>query len=155
MLKESLIEALIKSAMNFEDEARNFYLRCMEQATEEKVRDLFRLLAEGELGHKEHLAKLLDSDMDLLLNIDEGSIPDIIESPLDEPRSGSGGDAGVFDILKTALDHETSSYNFYVMLSRKSIIPVLKKTFLLLASEEETHVKHIRKMLAELEVGNS
>ena len=141
--------------MNFEDETRSFYLRCMEKATEEKVRKLFGLLAEGELRHKEHLAELLDSDMDLLLNVDDGSIPDIIESPLEEEGPGSGGGSGVYEVLKTALDHEISSFNFYVMLSRKSIIPVLKKTFLFLASEEETHVKHLRKMLAEMEAENS
>lgn len=155
MIKESLIEALIKSAMNFEEETRNFYLRCMEEATGDKVRKLFGLLAEEELRHKEHLAELLDSDKDVLLNIDDGSIPDIIEASVEGSGSGSGGEAGVFEVLRTALDHETSSFNFYVMLSRKSIIPVLKKTFLFLASEEETHVKHLREMLAELEAENS
>ncbi len=153
MIRESLVEALIKSAMSFEDETRKFYLRCMEQAAEEGVRELFGSLAEEELRHRERLAGLLDSDLDALLSDDDEPVPDVMESPAGDSSHTPGDETGVVEVLKTALEHEISSFNFYVMLSRKSVIPALKKAFLFLASREERHVTHLKAMMAELEFG--
>ena len=151
MIKEKLVEALVKSAMHFEEETHRFYLRCMEQERDPKIARLFARLAAEELRHKGRLESLLASDLESVLEIEEGDIPPVIDVPESAMRGAPKETEKAFEVLRMALDHEISSYNFYTLLGGRSALSVTKKTFQFLAAEEERHIEHIRAMMAELE----
>jgi rubrerythrin len=151
MIKEKLVEVLIKSAMTFEEETHDFYVRCLEKESDDRVRKLFRLLANEEIRHKERLEELLSMDLDDVLRVEVKDVPTVAGFEESESQKVSGSSGKVYEILKTALDHEISSCNFYVLLGKRSALTVLKKTFNILAAEEERHVTHIRDMMDQLE----
>ncbi len=151
MLKEKLVEVLIKSAMSFEDETYRFYLRCMEKETDPRISELFEKLAEEELRHKARLESVLATDLGNILKAEEPGFPVEVDLPGVVKRGIPRVPDKAFDVLAMALEHEISSRNFYVLLSKRSALSVLKKTFRFLASQEERHIEHIRRILTELE----
>jgi len=150
MIKEKLVQFLIKSAMTFEEETHNFYVRCMEEESNDRIRELFRLLAEEEITHKGRLEDLLSSNLEDVLKVEDDEVPSVLGLSGRETKGTAGSTGKAVDILTTALEHEVSSYNFYVLLGKRSSLSVLKKAFNFLATEEERHVRHIKAMMDEL-----
>ncbi|OGF97447.1 MAG: hypothetical protein A2Z06_03885 [Candidatus Glassbacteria bacterium RBG_16_58_8] len=155
MIKEFLIEVLIKIAMSSEDETRAFYLKCLEREPDGRVRELFRRLADEEVRHKGRLEALLATRLREVLEVEEGKLPRVIVPSEEEMATGSGPAMGALEVLKRALDHEVSSHNFYALLGKRSALPVLRKTFVFLASEEEGHIRRIRQMIDEMKKGST
>jgi len=155
MIKEKLVEVLIRSAVTFEEETHDFYVRCMDKESDDRIRKLFGSLAYEEIRHKERLEDLLSMDLADVLSVEDKDGPAVAGLDEGESQKASRSSGKVYEILKTALDHEISSCNFYVFLGKRSTLPVLKKTFNILAAEEERHVRHIRDMMDRLEADSS
>jgi rubrerythrin len=151
MIKEKLVEMLIKSAMSFEDETYRFYVRCMEEESDPRISGLFEKLAEEELVHKARLESILTTDLENILSAEEPDLPEEIDLPEVVKKGIPPAQDKAVDVLATALEHEISSRNFYVLLSKRSALSVLKKTFRFLASQEERHIEQIRSILGELQ----
>ncbi len=151
MIKEKLVEMLIKSAMSFEDETYRFYVSCMEKESDPRISGLFGKLAEEELIHKARLESILTTDLENILSAEEPDLPEEIDLPKLVKKGIPPAQDKAVDVLATALEHEISSRNFYVLLSKRSALSVLKKTFRFLASQEERHIEQIRSILDELQ----
>ena len=73
------------------------------------------------------------------LDLPDVKIPDKLEEA-DTPQK----------ILLLAMDRESAAYSFYHLLAERSKIPVAKKVFNFLASEEEKHKSKIEKEYRKL-----
>jgi rubrerythrin len=153
MIRGKLVEVLLRSAMAFEEDSARFYRRCMERASDETIRALFRSLAEEEDRHAERLETLLATRLDEILDGETADPPAVMEPEPNASPAGQGPSGEAYRVLRAALDHEISSHNFYALLGKRSSLEVLRKTFALLAAEEEGHIRHVRRMMRELVPG--
>lgn len=153
MIKEKLIEVLLKSAMNFEEETYRFYMKCMENESDRRVSELFRKLADEELKHKARLESVMTTDPETILNAEDSDLPGEVDVPEIRKEEIPRSSDKAVEVLTKALESETSARNFYSLLSKRSALSVLKKTFHFLAKQEDKHIEAIQSMLDEMDEG--
>ncbi len=153
MFREMLVEAVIRSAITLEEQAHEFYEEGRSGESEPEVRELFGRLAGEESRHRERLEDLLKADLGEVLSVDTRKLHEIMDVP--GGKRGREGERGGLSmtVLRRALEREVASYNFYAMLAKRALLPVLKQTFHLLATEEEIHVRRIRTLIDGIEEG--
>ena len=147
-LRDLVLRRVVKSALAFENDARNFY-SSLEQSLEDTnarmgiehlihEEDLHKRvvtdLAEGRLsydGIEEMLAQHRFHDLDAILALDERHL------------------AAWGDELEMALENEKSTYTFYTNLSKISRIPVIRLAFEMLADMEREHIQILVRLLGK------
>ena len=133
------IRQILKRAVQFEEQARDFYTAAVEMVKQPHIQDVLRDLAEEETKHKERLETLLAGNTEALVAVQKrGQIQDLklaeylVAPLLDE-------DASFQDVLVVAMHREKSSHEFYSTMATIADQPATRDLFDFLAQEELAH----------------
>lgn len=144
------IEQILKRAIQFEEQARDFYLDAVDKVRQPHIKDALRDLAQEETKHKERLQALLEGDTEALVAVQKrGQIQDLklaeylVSSPLDQ-------DATFQDVLVVAMHREQSSHEFYSAMATIAGQPAIKELFEFLAQEELAHKNKVESLYDEV-----
>jgi rubrerythrin len=150
MMRKLLVKVLIRSAIAFEEASYRFYREAGERASSPEHKHLFSLLAGEEVKHKEKLQSLTTQDLEEVLDFSQREEAERLDLP-DVKMPHKLGEADTPQkILLLAMDRESAACSFYHLLAERSKIPVAKKVFNFLASEEEEHKSRIEKEYRKL-----
>jgi rubrerythrin len=153
LISRWIFSRVVRSALAFETEAVDMYHRLADQlGGEHSCRDDFR----GALCHlleeeQVHWKLLTDAaEGNLTLKELESSLEGHIYSGLEEMEPLGGEDLERWGPdLARALDQEEKTWVFYGNLRRMSKLPVVKKTFEVLAAMEKEHIDILRRLLGQ------
>jgi rubrerythrin len=144
------IDQILKRAIQFEEQARDFYLDAVGRVRQPHIKDALRDLAKEEIKHKERLQTLLEGDTEALVSVQKrGQIQDLklaeylVSSPLDQ-------DASFQDVLVVAMHREQSSHEFYRTMATIAGQPETKELFEFLAQEELAHKNRVETLYDEV-----
>lgn len=138
--KGVLTKVVLASALEFEKASSENYLKLAETATTNQLKDLFIRLAKEEEQHLEHLTGIMTDYGDKEYQKEVPVAGQIVEPSTDK--------SAIPTIISDAIAHEKSTAGFYKSLAEHSLIPSVKKTLLQLASEEESHIKHLEEFIS-------
>ncbi|MBD3288966.1 hypothetical protein GF337_09200 [candidate division KSB1 bacterium] len=136
-----MLEA-IQLAMEAELKAQKFYSNAVNQASNERGKDLLKQLANFEKKHYEALEKLSKSLKDDGQFIKyEGTTFDEIKGGVKSEVEGKleSNKDNVINILNMAIDAETKAFNRYKELAEETSDPDGRSMFQTLAEEESLH----------------
>lgn len=146
MEKIKLIEP-VEVALDMEKDGLKFYLESAEKASNKLIKDLLISLAEDEEAHYNSFMNIYDSFKknnnwpdDLKIKANNNS-KTIFKKYADENRKEIIKAGDEMDIVKTALEIEKKSFDFYKELSGKIKEKNIKKFFKKLAEIENEHYK--------------
>ncbi|MBN1503095.1 ferritin family protein [Candidatus Woesearchaeota archaeon] len=144
------LKQALKTALDFEQKGKDIYNKTAEKTQNELVRKTFGYLAEQEQNHINEIKEFIKKespDIGLL-----GDKPEQVKkfftmtiSEFKEKAEISRSDEQAY---KTALELETSSYNFYNEQKNQSQDEQTKKFFQFLMDQEKAHYDFIEKSLA-------
>jgi rubrerythrin len=144
------IQQILKRAIQFEEQARDFYLGAAEMVKQPHIQDVLRDLAKEEIKHKERLETLLAGNTEALVAVQKrGQIQDLklaeylVAPPLDE-------DASFQDVLVAAMHREKSSHEFYSTMATIADQPATRDLFDFLAREELAHKNKVETLYDEV-----
>jgi len=144
------IDQILKRAIEFEEQARDFYLDAVNRVKQPHIKDALRDLAQEEVKHKDRLQTLLDGDTQTLVAVQKrGQIQDLklaeylVSSPLDQ-------DATFQDVLVVAMHREQSSHEFYSTMATIAGEPATRDLFEFLAEEELAHKNKVETLYDEV-----
>jgi rubrerythrin len=144
------IDQILKRAIQFEEQARDFYLDAVNMVKQPHIKDALRDLAQEEVKHKERLQMLLEGDTQTLVAVQKrGQIQDLklaeylVSSPLDR-------DATFQDVLVVAMHREQSSHEFYSTMATIAGEPATRELFEFLAQEELAHKNKVETLYDEV-----
>lgn len=150
MMKKLLVKVLINNAIAFEEASYRFYREAEQRASSPEHKHLFLLLAGEEVKHKEKLKSLTTRDLEEVLDFSQKEEADRLDLPdVEIPHQLEEADTPQ-KILLLAMDRESAAYGFYHLLAERSKIPVAKKVFNFLASEEGEHKSKLEKEYRKL-----
>lgn len=138
MVQELLLDMILKNAITFEEDSRDFYLAAAEKAVNQDVVDLLKSFAVREMEHVERLNALKESDIDETLK----NVP---AAPIRAVQQTGGlhiainPEDDMHRVFKVAIEREQRSFSFYSTLHARSNHPKIKKLFYALAKEENEH----------------
>jgi rhodanese-related sulfurtransferase/rubrerythrin len=151
-------EQILAAAYSLEDGLRDFYLRMLERVGDEKVKSVFRLLADIEIKHKDRLfaeyTRLTGKD-------DRGAFECSFVTPLMEggltteeymarfkPDFGSP-----VDVVSLAMSIEAQALDLYMRSAEWTANDENRAILEQIASEEKTHLARLGDLLDELHSG--
>ena len=151
-------EQILAAAYSLEDGLRDFYLRMLERVGDEKVKSVFRLLADIEIKHKDRLfaeyTRLTGKD-------DRGAFECSFVTPLMEggltteeymarfkPDFGSP-----VDVVSLAMSIEAQALDLYMRSAEWTANDENRTILEQIASEEKTHLARLGDLLDELHSG--
>ena len=151
-------EQILAAAYSLEDGLRDFYLRMLERVGDEKVKSVFRLLADIEIKHKDRLfaeyTRLTGKD-------DRGAFECSFVTPLMEggltteeymarfkPDFGSP-----VDVVSLAMSIEAQALDLYMRSAEWTQNDENRAILEQIASEEKTHLARLGELLDELHSG--
>ena len=144
------IRQILKRAVQFEEQARDFYTAAVEMVKQPHIQDVLRDLAEEETKHKERLETLLAGNTEALVAVQKrGQIQDLklaeylVAPLLDE-------DASFQDVLVVAMHREKSSHEFYSTMATIADQPATRDLFDFLAQEELAHKNKVEALYDEV-----
>jgi rubrerythrin len=133
-----LARVILKLAAEFEYAAAADYRALAEKTDDPDLATLFRTLEQEEAAH---LAHLQQADLDH----GETQMAEGIATVSTDRDQLAHDVAEAVDVeLSHALEHEQATAEFYNSLANTTPIAALKKTFLALAREEESHVARLK-----------
>ncbi|MBU4525068.1 MAG: sulfurtransferase [Desulfomicrobium sp.] len=149
------VESILATAYSLEEGLRDFYLRMLERVQDEKIKSVFRLLADIEIKHKDRLfaeyTRITGKD-------DRGTFECQFVTPLMEggmtteeymDRFKPDFDSPV-DVISLAMSIEAQALDLYI---RSAVWTQNDENRVLLeqiASEEKTHLERLGQLLDEL-----
>jgi rubrerythrin len=146
--QELTIKEIISKAIDFEQDAYEFYTDAIEMVKHQHIKDALKDLADQEVEHKTKLQKLRDGDLDTAVPATGKKIQDLklaeylIPPTLDE-------NATFQDILLVAMHREKSSFDFYTQMAHLTQDEATKKLFEFLAQEELAHKNKVETIYDE------
>jgi rhodanese-related sulfurtransferase/rubrerythrin len=153
-------EAILASAYSLEEGLRDFYLRMLERVSDEKVKSVFRLLADIEIKHKDRLfaeyTRITGKD-------DRGDFECRFVTPLMEggmtteeymDRFKPDFDSPV-DVISLAMSIEAQALDLYIRSAVWTQNAENRAILEQIASEEKTHLERLGQLLDELVGGGS
>lgn len=154
------VEAILASAYSLEEGLRDFYLRMLERVSDEKVKSVFRLLADIEIKHKDRLfaeyTRITGKD-------DRGDFECRFVTPLMEggmtteeymDRFKPDFDSPV-DVISLAMSIEAQALDLYIRSAVWTQNAENRAILEQIASEEKTHLERLGQLLDELVGGGS
>ena len=141
MVDAGILEA-IDAAMEAEKQANRFYLDAMEKTGSARGRDLLRQLAAFEESHHDKLRELKESltGSGAYIAYEGTTFASITgEIPIELEEGPDARLDDVLEILRLAIDAETSAHERYRKLAKETENPEGKDMFLKLADEEQLH----------------
>jgi rubrerythrin len=138
-MEHMTVEGIIQRAIQFEQDAYDFYTGASEMVKLPHVKDMLNELAGDEVKHKEKLEGLLAGDAEQIVaaqqsqKIQDLKLADyLVAQPLNE-------DATIQDVLMTAMQREKNSHEFYNLMANIAASEAVKDLFQFLAQEELGH----------------
>jgi len=133
------IDQILKRAIEFEEQARDFYMGAVSMVKQPHVQDVLRDLASEEVKHKERLEKLLAGNTEVLISVQKrGQIQDLkLAEYLVAPDLAEN--ATFQDVLVVAMQREKSSHEFYSTMATIAEQAQTQELFEYLAQEELAH----------------
>jgi rubrerythrin len=138
-MEHMTVEGIIQRAIQFEQDAYDFYTGASEMVKLPHVKDMLNELAGDEVKHKEKLEGLLAGDAEQIVaaqqsqKIQDLKLADyLVAQPLNE-------DATIQDVLMTAMQREKNSHEFYNLMASIAASEAVKDLFQFLAQEELGH----------------
>lgn len=152
--KEQLAQA-IEMALAHELEAEQFYLRASMLDLEVEAKKTFAFLAKEEVKHhqelKERFSELIE-EMGLQEEVDtEVFVAGLLAKVEKKIAEMNLQELTVREILEMALKEERNAKDLYQLNASVYTQPEIKKTFLMLAKDEEEHIKTLKAMIHLLE----
>jgi len=146
--QELTIQEIITRAIDFEQDAYEFYINAIRMVKHQHIKDALQDLADQEVEHKIKLQKLRDGDLDAVIPATSKTIQDLklaeylVLPTLDE-------NATFQDILLVAMHREKSSFDFYTTMAQMTKDEATKKLFEFLAQEELKHKNKVETIYDE------
>ena len=148
-------EQILATAYSLEDGLRDFYLRMQERAYDEKIKSVFKLLADIEIKHKDRLfaeyTRLTGKD-------DRGAFECTFVTPLMEggmttqeylERFKPDMDSPV-DVISMAMSIEAQALDLYMRAAEWTANDENRAILAQIADEEKTHLARLGQLLDEL-----
>jgi len=154
-------EQILATAYSLEDGLRDFYLRMQEQVHDEKIKSVFRFLAEIEIKHKD---RLFDEYTRLTGKDDRGAFECAFVIPLMEGGLTTQEYMDRFkpdvnspvDVISLAMSIEAQALDLYMRASVWTQNDEHRAILEQIASEEKTHLARLGQLLDErLSTGTS
>lgn len=144
------MEQILAKAIQFEEDAHNFYVGAMGMVERPHIRKVLRELADQEVLHKERLEGLLAGDVGAALSVPKaGKVQDLkLAEYLVAPTLGK--DATFQDVLIVAMKREESSHSFYQTMAGFAQDEMTRKLFEFLAQEELVHKNKVETLYDEV-----
>jgi rubrerythrin len=144
------IEQILKRAIQFEEQARDFYRGAVGMVKQPHVQEMLRDLASEEIKHKERLETLLAGNTEALVSVQKrGQIQDLkLAEYLVAPDLAEH--ASFQDVLVVAMHREKSSHEFYSAMASIAGQPATKDLFEFLAQEELAHKNKVETLYDEV-----
>jgi rubrerythrin len=150
MANSTTIEQIVEQAINFEEDAYNFYQSAIEMVERTHIRAALGDLAKEEVKHKERLQALFAGDTARIIAVsNRGKIDDLklaeylVPRPLD-PK------ASLQDVLIVAMHREKSSHEFYSTMAEIAESEDSRGLFDFLAQEELMHKNKVESLYDEV-----
>ena len=148
-------ESILATAYSLEEGLRDFYLRMLDRAYEEKIKNVFRLLADIEIKHKDRLfaeyTRITGKD-------DRGAFECLFVTPLMEggmttqeymERFKPDMDSPV-DVISMAMSIEAQALDLYMRSAAWTQNDQNRAILEQIASEEKSHLQRLGQLLDEL-----
>lgn len=146
------LKKALQTALDFEQKGRDIYNGAAEKTDNKLVKKTFNYLAEQEMNHISEIKDFIKSenpDIELFGDTPE-EVKQFFTMTIDEFSSKAKISSTDERAYKTALELETSSYNFYKeQLGQASDTPT-KKFFQFLMQQEQAHYDFIQNSLSFL-----
>ena len=143
--QDKTLEAL-QAALQMEIDGKEFYLKAGQESGNEAGKKLFQSLAAEEDFHRQKFVEVYDAVRNkrgwprILLQPDRaGSLKTVFAQALKKLGSGIKVAATELDAVKTAMDMENNTYDFYMSQVKKASYDASKDFYQRLAAEETTH----------------
>ena len=147
---EQEVEQILKRAIEFEEQARDFYTSAVPMVKQPHVQNVLRELASEEVKHKERLEKLLAGNTEALVSVQKrGQIQDLkLAEYLVAPELAEN--ASFQDVLVVAMHREKSSHEFYSTMATIADEREAQELFDFLAQEELAHKHKVETLYDEV-----
>jgi rubrerythrin len=144
------VEQILKRAIEFEEQARDFYTGAVPMVKQPHVQNVLRELASEEVKHKERLEKLLAGNTEALVSVQKrGQIQDLkLAEYLVAPELAEN--ASFQDVLVVAMHREKSSHEFYSTMATIADERETQELFDFLAQEELAHKNKVETLYDEV-----
>ncbi len=144
------VEQILKRAIEFEEQAHDFYTGAVGMVKQLHVQNTLRDLASEEVKHKERLEKLLAGNTEVLVSLQKrGQIQDLkLAEYLVAPELAEN--ASFQDVLVVAMHREKSSHEFYSTMATISGETQTQELFEFLAQEELAHKNKVETLYDEV-----
>jgi rubrerythrin len=150
MSEKQSIEQILQRAIQFEEQAYDFYVDAVPMVKQPHIQQVLKDMAGEEIKHRDRLQALLDGDTATLVKVEKrGAIQDLkLAEYLVAPTLGP--DASFQDILVVAMHREKSSFEFYSAMASIAEAAAAKDLFGFLAQEELMHKNRIETVYDEV-----
>lgn len=153
-------ESILATAYSLEEGLRDFYLRMLERVQDEKVKSVFRLLADIEIKHKD---RLFDEYTRLTGKDDRGAFECQFVTPLMEGGMTTEEYMDRFkpdfespvDVISLAMSIEAQALDLYIRSAAWTQNEENRALLEQIASEEKTHLERLGQLLDELLAGGA
>jgi rubrerythrin len=141
---------ILQSAMNMENDGREFYLKAAENSKSSLPKNLFEVLAKEELVHQEVISEIYDAlksgkqwpDVRITQVIGENT-ENIFSAALKDPQQQKAASDDL-EAVGIALEMEEKSFKLYSGRAEESDNPIEMEFFQALAHEEKKHIASLR-----------
>ncbi|MFC1862013.1 ferritin family protein [Chloroflexota bacterium] len=143
--QDKTLEA-VQFAIQMEIDGREFYLKASQKSSNELGEKLFQSLAAEEDIHRQKFVKIYDTLRNkkawpvIIPQMDSGKSPTtVFAQAIEETSSDAKAPATELDAVKTAMDMENKTYDFYQSRGKTATYDAEKDFYRSLAAEESTH----------------
>jgi rubrerythrin len=138
--------AILKSAIEREEESYTFYSDVAKRIHDKNVKNTFQGLAKDELGHKDFIKKCM-KDKNLLRNLpvpQDWKLAEATEEPVLSVQMKPK------DAIALAMKKEQGAADFYSKLAAGAVDPTYRETFKGLATMELGHKAHLESIFVDI-----
>ena len=141
------LRLILRNALALEEEIYAHFLDLPEELAGLELPAALQAIVEEEREHRRLLTQMVAG------RLEDGQLEQALESRhvhhLEEVRPLKAHYGPIMEKLRHIAGHERAVYEFFRSLYEKSKIPFVKRAFLFLTEQEETHVRLLEKLLAE------
>ena len=147
--QNATIEEILEQAIQFEEQAYDFYVGAIDMVKQPHIKDTLKDLAVEEVKHKEKLQALVEENAEALIAVSRQKVQDLkLAEYLVAPPLGV--DATFQDVLVVAMQREKSSNEFYSTMASIAGDEDAKALFEFLAQEELGHKNKVETLYDEV-----
>lgn len=140
------MKAVLQEAIRIEVDGKEFYQQAGQRSSNKLAREIFQKLADEEDEHRRKFEEIYEvlkkgqdwPDVEPPVNKGEG-LKSIFTEATEELGSKIRVASSELEAIRTAMDMELESYDFYRSRSKQSTFPLEKRFYQALAGEERVH----------------